>query len=56
MPLYEYHCDDCKTTFTVSQSISQHEKLKEQPECPECASQNTHQLLSSFFAQTSSKT
>ncbi len=56
MALYEYECDDCKSTFTVTQRISHHAKAKKQPECPECRSRHTHQLPSSFFARTSSKT
>jgi putative FmdB family regulatory protein len=56
MALYEYQCDDCKSTFTVIQAISLHEKAKKQPECPECGSRHTHQLPSSFFVKTSSKT
>jgi putative FmdB family regulatory protein len=56
MAFYEYKCEACKTVFTVSHSISEHDKLKKAPKCPECGSQRTQQLLSSFFAKTSSKT
>ena len=56
MAFYEYQCDDCKTTFTVSHLISEHDKLKKQSECPECGSLHAHQLPSAFLAKTSSKT
>ncbi len=56
MAFYEYRCDDCKKIFTANYRISEHDKLKKQPECPECSGRHTHQLPSSFFASTSSKT
>jgi putative FmdB family regulatory protein len=56
MAFYEYVCEDCGSTFTVSQLISQHDRLKKPPKCPQCESHNTHQLLTSFFAKTKSKT
>ena len=56
MAIYEYRCEDCKTTFTVSEFISEHEKHEKGPECPKCGSVQTHQLLSGFFAKTDSKT
>ncbi len=55
MALYEYRCQDCKTVFTVSESIREHEKDHDAPNCPECGSRHTRQLMSGFFAQTSSK-
>ena len=56
MPVYEYQCDDCKAVFTLVQHISEHEKMKRAPACPECSSKTTHRLFGSFFAKTSSKT
>ncbi|MEK6255217.1 MAG: hypothetical protein N2B05_11010 [Gemmatimonadales bacterium] len=56
MAFYEYQCEGCRATFTVSQLISEHEKTKKEPKCPECGSVHTHQLLSGFFAKTDSKT
>lgn len=54
MAFYEYRCEDCKKTFTVSERISEHDKhLKH--ECPECGCKKTSQLYSEFFAKTSSK-
>ena len=56
MAFYEYLCEECRATFTVSQLISEHEESKTDPKCPECGSKNTRQLLSGFFAKTDSKT
>jgi putative FmdB family regulatory protein len=56
MALYEYECEECQTTFTVSQLISEHDRVRKAPMCPECGSTHTHQLLSGFFAKTDSKT
>lgn len=56
MAIYEYHCQECKATFTITRTISEHERSKKAPECPECGSGKTEQLFSSFFAKTSSKT
>ena len=53
MAIYEYRCDDCKTTFTVSEVISEHEEHEKGPECPKCGSVQTHQLLSGFFVRIS---
>ncbi|MFQ5889028.1 MAG: FmdB family zinc ribbon protein [Gemmatimonadota bacterium] len=55
MALYEYLCEDCSKTFTVQESIAKHEKGRRKRACPECGGRKTHQLFSSFFAKTSSK-
>ncbi len=55
MAIYEYRCDDCRGTFTVSQPISEHEAKRTRPACPKCRSRKTRQLFSAFFAKTSSK-
>lgn len=55
MAVYEYSCDDCKAAFTVSERISEHEKKKAGPTCPECGSEKTRRRFSSFYAKTSSK-
>lgn len=55
MANYEYHCKDCKATFTIHEAISRHTGRK-RPKCPQCGGHRTEQLLSSFFAKTSSKT
>lgn len=56
MPTYEYHCTECETTFTVRESIAQHEEGQEKRACPECGSTKTRRVLSRFFPDTSSKT
>lgn len=54
MPTYEYRCKDCKRTFTVIQSIAEHDKGK--PACPKCKKKkNVTQLMSAFSAKTSRK-
>ncbi len=53
MPTYDYRCKDCKKTFSVTTSISEHEKKK--VACPKCESKNVRQEISSFFAITSHK-
>lgn len=55
MAIYEYECEECQKVFLVSETISEHEKGDDEPACPECGSRKTHQLFSSFFAKTSSK-
>jgi putative FmdB family regulatory protein len=54
MAFYEYQCEECHATFTVSELISEHEKHEKQS-CPECGSERTHRVLGSFFAKTASK-
>jgi putative FmdB family regulatory protein len=56
MAIYEYRCDDCRTKFTVTESISEHgEKKRRHSACPKCGGRNTRQSFSTFFAKTSSK-
>jgi putative FmdB family regulatory protein len=44
MPLYDYQCDHCLTTFEVRAFYKEKEHgLK--PACPNCQSVETHQLL-----------
>lgn len=54
MAMYEFVCEDCEKTFTVTERISEHEG-HEHPKCPECGSKKTNQLFSAFFAKTSRK-
>jgi putative FmdB family regulatory protein len=44
MPLYDYRCQQCQTVFEVRASFQEKEAGLE-PECPECHSQETQQLL-----------
>ncbi len=43
MPVYDYHCTHCKTTFSVRKSISE---LDSPSACPECESLETQRLIS----------
>jgi putative FmdB family regulatory protein len=54
MPDYEYQCHDCKGTFTVHLTISEHEKSPH-PTCEKCGRKNVEQLLSSPTVITSKK-
>ena len=56
MAFYEYRCEDCNTTFIVSELISEHEEHEKSLKCPKCGNVRTHQILSGFFAKTDSKT
>ncbi len=45
MPLYDYHCENCRTDFTELRKSSE----MDQPiACPECGSAHTHRELSGF--------
>ncbi len=54
MPAYEYVCNDCKIEFTVFLSLSE---LVSNPriKCPHCGSDNTHKMISGFYAKTAKK-
>ncbi len=53
MPTYEYHCRACKDTFSVIQTLAEHEK--EKPVCPKCKGKDVKRLISTFSCQTSRK-
>ena len=52
MPAYEYTCDKCGNTFTVTRPMDGRVK---QPACPKCKSASTRQVLSPFYAKTIKK-
>ena len=54
MPTYEYLCKDCKKTFTVIATITEHEKGAK-PTCQHCGSKNVEQNYSSVTVITSKK-
>jgi putative FmdB family regulatory protein len=54
MPDYEYQCNDCKKTFTVHLTISEHDKTGH-PKCTYCGSSNVEQLLSAATVITPKK-
>jgi putative FmdB family regulatory protein len=54
MPTYEYQCKACNRTFSVIQTLAEHEKGK--PACPKCKTKrDVKQLMSTFSAQTGRK-
>ena len=44
MPLYDYQCHHCQVIFEVRASFKEKEAGL-QPQCPQCHSQETHQVL-----------
>ena len=53
MPSYEYHCKECKKTFTLIMTIAEYEKGN--AACPKCKSKKLEQKPATFFAVTSKK-
>lgn len=45
MPIYDYSCNDCGTTFEIRLSFSEKDKGVN-PICPNCSSPNTRQIIS----------
>ena len=53
MPAYEYQCLNCKKSFTVVMSISEHDQSK--VKCPKCGKRRVKQQITQFMVQTSKK-
>lgn len=53
MPVYEYQCQECQKEFSLTMTISEHEKKK--PACPRCESKKVRQQISGFQTITSRK-
>ncbi len=53
MPTYEYQCESCKHTFSLVQTIAEHDKGK--VACPKCRKKDVKQMVSAFLTQTSKK-
>ena len=53
MPIYEYLCKKCGKSFTITMSISEHEKKAAR--CPRCKGTKVVPQFQSFFAKTSKK-
>ena len=53
MPTYDYECQDCKYQFSLTHSISEHDKAK--VACPECKKDNVRQIVTTFIAKTRKK-
>ena len=53
MPTYQYRCDECRTKFERSETISEHERSK--AKCPKCGSKKVDQMPGNVFVVTSKK-
>jgi putative FmdB family regulatory protein len=53
MPTYEYRCRDCDHVFDRVEPLSEHGG--KMPTCPQCRGRHVEQVLTPFFAKTSSK-
>ena len=53
MPVYDYRCAKCKKKFSVTMSISDHDKKT--VKCPKCGSGKVERQLAAFYAVTSKK-
>ncbi|MBW6465904.1 MAG: zinc ribbon domain-containing protein [Brevefilum sp.] len=52
MPIYDYHCDQCGTTFETRLTF-QEKEVGKIPACPNCSSLDTQQLISAgMFLRT----
>ena len=47
MPIYEYHCNACKTNFEVLQRTND---TKKPLKCPNCDAEDTKKRFSAFAA------
>lgn len=54
MPNYDYQCNQCKKTFTVTTSIKEHEK-NPTPQCEHCGSKDVKRVFSNVTVITSKK-
>ena len=53
MAEYDYRCLKCKKSFTITESIAEHQSKAHR--CPSCKSTRTQQILTPFVAKTSKK-
>lgn len=51
MPIFEYRCTNCGTSF---EHFTQRAKDAQQPECPKCGGRQTERILSAFSSRASS--
>lgn len=49
MPIFEYQCADCRTSFEELVMGA----ARKDPDCPDCSSDNVKKLHSTFAAQSS---
>ena len=52
MPIFEYHCNTCKTKFEVLQRTNDTKKTLK---CPHCGTQDAKRRFSSFAAMGTQK-
>lgn len=53
MPVYEFRCETCRESFSVTESFKEHAEHREK--CPKCGSQRVKQQMSPVYAKTSRK-
>jgi putative FmdB family regulatory protein len=53
MPVYDFKCEKCNKSFSMSMSISEYEK--KDFKCPECRSSKVKQQITPFQTKTSRK-
>jgi len=53
MPTYEFRCNACRKTFTVTMRVSDFDRSK--IKCPRCGKKNIDQVFSNFSVKTSRK-
>ncbi|WP_028844504.1 FmdB family zinc ribbon protein [Thermodesulfovibrio thiophilus] len=51
MPLYEYRCKNCNTTFQLLKSINRRDDMER---CPKCGSIETERIISQFMSNIKS--
>ncbi|MFQ5672468.1 MAG: zinc ribbon domain-containing protein [Nitrospinales bacterium] len=51
MPLFEYHCEECRKDFTLLQSTSVN---KDETVCPDCGGRKVQYKLSTFASKVQS--
>jgi putative FmdB family regulatory protein len=54
MPLYEFECAKCKTTFTEKETFEEHARHRK-VKCPKCGSTNVPGLVRAVGVKTSKK-
>lgn len=53
MPVYSFHCRDCKEEVTLKLSLKDWEA--KDYKCPQCGGKNLDPVFSGFYAKTSKK-
>lgn len=53
MPVYEYSCKDCHSSFDKTLTLAAHDR--EPVTCPKCGGKNVAQEVTRFYAVTSRK-